>query len=49
MSSDPLKSALDDIAPKLDPALLPLTAALAADESVEDAWEVLLTEVLDEA
>lgn len=49
MSSDPLKSALEDIAPKLDPALEPLFAALRTDAPVEEAWEGLLQEILDEA
>lgn len=49
VSSDPLKSALEEIAPKLDPDLLPLTQSLSADEPVEEAWEVLLKEILDEA
>lgn len=49
MSTDPLKSALEDIAPKLDPALEPLFAALRTDTPVEDAWDELLQEILDEA
>jgi hypothetical protein len=49
MSVDPLKSALEEIAPKLDPGLEPLFAALRTDEPVEEAWEALLQEILDEA
>ena len=49
MSADPLKSALEAIAPKLDPGLEPLFAALHTDEPVEEAWEALLQEILDEA
>lgn len=49
MSSDPLKSALEEIAAKLDPDLLPLTQALSADEPVEEAWAAMLKEILDEA
>jgi hypothetical protein len=44
---DPLKGALEEIAPKLDPELEPLAAALLAEESVEDAWAGLLQEILD--
>ena len=46
---DPLKSALEEIAPKLDPGLDPLAAALLAEEPVEDAWAGLLQEILDAA
>jgi hypothetical protein len=49
MSADPLKSSLEEIAPKLDPGLEPLFAALRTDEPVEEAWEALLQEILDEA
>jgi hypothetical protein len=49
VSSDPLKSALEEISAKLDPDLLPLTQALSADEPVEEAWEAMLKEILDEA
>lgn len=49
MSADPLKSALEEIAADLEPGLEPIMAALQADESLEDAWETLLQEVLDEA
>lgn len=46
---DPLKGALEEIAPKLDPGLEPLAAALLAEEPVEDAWAGLLQEILDAA
>ena len=46
---DPLKSALEEIAPKLDAELQSLVAALLANEQLEDAWQALLQEVLDEA
>ena len=46
---DPLKAALQEIAPKLDPGLDPLATALLAEEPVEDAWAGLLQEVLDAA
>lgn len=46
---DPLKSALEEITPKLDPGLEPLAAALLAEEPVEDAWATLLQEILDAA
>lgn len=49
MSVDPLKSALEEIAPKLDAELQPLVATLLADEQAEDAWQALLQETLDEA
>lgn len=49
VSADPLKSALEEIAPKLDPDLGPVLAALQADEPVEHAWETLLKAILDEA
>ena len=49
MSVDPLKSALEEIEPKLDRELEPLVASLLADEPVEDAWQALLQEILDEA
>jgi hypothetical protein len=49
VSADPLKEALEEISTRLEPGLEPILAALQADESVEDAWEVLLQEVLDEA
>lgn len=46
---DPLKGALEEIAPKLDPELEPLAAALLSEEPVEDAWADLLQEILDAA
>jgi hypothetical protein len=46
---DPLKGALEEIAPKLDPELEPLAAALLSEEPVEDAWAELLQEILDAA
>jgi len=46
---DPLKGALDEIAPKLDSGLDPLAAALLAEGPVEDAWAALLQEILDAA
>ena len=46
---DPLKSALEEIAPKLDAELQSLVAALLANQQLEDAWQALLQEVLDEA
>jgi hypothetical protein len=46
---DPLKGALEEIAPKLDPELEPLAAALLAEEPIEDAWAGLLQEILDAA
>lgn len=49
MIEDPLKGALEEIAPKLDPGLEPLAAALLAEEPVEDAWAGLLQEILDAA
>jgi hypothetical protein len=49
MSVDPLKSALEEIAPKLDVEMQPVVVALLADGQAEDAWEVLLKETLDEA
>lgn len=49
MSADPLKSSLEEIAPRLDAELEPLVKALQANESVEDAWEALLQEILDAA
>jgi hypothetical protein len=49
MSADPLKSALEEIAPKLEAELQPLLAALLADEQIEDAWQTLLQETPDEA
>src|ERR1700733_13256020 len=45
VSSDPLKSALEEIAPKLDPEVLPLIATLLAGESLEESWEILLKKV----
>ncbi len=49
MSVDPLKSALEEIAPQLDVEMQPIIVALLAGEQVEDAWQTLLQEVLDEA
>jgi hypothetical protein len=49
MSVDPLISALEEVAPKLNPELERVMAALRAGEPVEDAWEALLQEILDEA
>jgi hypothetical protein len=46
---DPIKSALEDIAPKLDSEIAPLVAALLTGEQIEAAWEILLQEILDEA
>jgi hypothetical protein len=46
---DPLKAALQEIAPKLDPGFDPLATALLAEEPVEDAWAGLLQEILDAA
>jgi hypothetical protein len=49
VAEDPLKGALEEIAPKLDDTIGPLATALLGDESVEDAWAKLLQENLDEA
>jgi len=49
MIADPLKTALEEIEPKLESEMRPLVAALMAGEPVEDAWQALLREVLDEA
>jgi hypothetical protein len=49
VSADPLKSSLEAIAPRLDADLEPLMRALQDGEPVEDAWEALLQEILDEA
>lgn len=49
MTGDPLKRALEEISPKLDDDMTPILMSLLADEPVEDAWEALLKEVLDEA
>lgn len=49
MGEDPLKGALEEIGQTLDPELQPLIVALVADESVEESWQALLGEILDEA
>ena len=49
MIAEPLKAALEEIRPKLDLELQPLLVALLADESVEESWQSLLQEILDEA
>ncbi len=49
MNADPLKSALEEIAPELDSGIESVMAALQANEPVEDAWEGLVQDVLDEA
>jgi hypothetical protein len=49
VSKDPLKSALEEIAPKLDPEVQPLVASLLEGRQIEDAWQDLLQETLDEA
>ena len=49
VSGDPLDEALDEIGSRLDADIQTLIAALKADESVEDAWEALLQEDLNEA
>jgi hypothetical protein len=49
MDADPLKSALNEIAPTLDPEMQALLTTLIAEESVEDAWQALVQEVLSEA
>jgi hypothetical protein len=49
VSEDPLKNALEEIAPKVGSDLKPVVAALLADESAESAWAALLQEILDEA
>jgi hypothetical protein len=46
---DPLSAALEAIRPKLDKELDPLIAALLANEPIEQAWQALLQETLDEA
>jgi Flp pilus assembly protein TadB len=46
---DPLVNALEEIAPKLTAELERVMAALRAGEPVEDAWETMLQEILDEA
>jgi hypothetical protein len=48
-TDDPLKSALEEIGPRLDSALQPLVAALIADQPVEESWQSMLQEILDEA
>lgn len=49
MSDDPLKNALDEISADLDERFQPIVAALKSGSSVEEAWETLLQEILDEA
>jgi hypothetical protein len=49
MGHDPLDEALEQISPELDDDLRPLIAALQAGEPIEDAWEQILREILDEA
>jgi hypothetical protein len=49
VNADPLKDALEEIGPKLDLELQPLVAALLADKPVEEGWQALLQEILDEA
>jgi len=49
MTEDPLKSALEEITPKLGTELEQLAKALLGDESIEDAWAQILQEHLDEA
>ncbi len=49
MPEDPLKSALEEIARKLDSGVRPVVAAVLADESAEDAWAALVQEIIDEA
>jgi hypothetical protein len=49
MSEGPLQEALREIAPDLDASMEPLITALRAGQPVEDAWEHLLKEALDEA
>jgi hypothetical protein len=49
MAEEPLKSALNEIEPKLNPEFKPLVASLLEGQPAEDAWEALLQEILDEA
>ena len=49
MSDDPLKGAVDEIEPKLSSDLHPLIDAIRTEESIEEAWEFLVQEVLGEA
>jgi len=49
MSEDPLRVALEEIAPKLDPELQRLVAALLDGHPIDESWEKLLQEILDEA
>jgi hypothetical protein len=49
VTDDPLRSALEEIGPKLDAELEPLMQALRTGEPIEVAWEGLLQEILDEA
>jgi hypothetical protein len=46
---EPLNEALETIAPELDEGIDPLMVALKEDGSLEDAWERMLGEILDEA
>lgn len=49
MTEDPLADALEEIATELDSELGPIVTAIKTGESVEEAWEHLLKEALDEA
>lgn len=49
VTEEPLADALEEIATELDAELGPIVAAIQTGESVEEAWEHLLKEALDEA
>ncbi len=49
MSDDPLAVALSEIAPKLDPELQNLVSDLLDHKPIDESWQSLLQEILDEA
>jgi hypothetical protein len=49
VTADPLREALEEIEPTLDPEVQPLVAALLANEPVENSWQAILQEIFDEA
>lgn len=49
VAEDPLRVALEEISPKLKPELRRLMAAFLAGNPLDESWQRLLQEILDEA
>lgn len=49
MADDPLRETLEEIAPSLQPEVGQLISDHLAGSSIDEAWQALVQEILDEA